>query len=938
MVEAVAGQLLPVRMEGPVDLSDTLVVVPTRQAGRRLREHLAAVCANQDSALLAARVVLPHFFFQPAQDTQRTLLRSAWAEWLLEADLARYPGFFPHPPERDFSWALHTGDQVQRLRDTLNEGGLRLADVPVLAAEEIEVEQERWESLVALEQDFSAYLQQRHIVDPCTARREAAMEAPQPERIERIVLAAVPDPAPLAITALERWTGTLRIDILVHAPGDSAGCFDAWGRPDPENGPDTEWPLPDPECTLRLTGAPPDQARAVLQVIAEEQDRFGPGDIAVGVPDREVIPPLQDALAAMHLQAFDPAERPLHEHALYHLLTDYLDWIRHGRCADLARLLRQPDLLRLLHEQDALAADQVLAEWDALHNRFLPGYREDLERLFRDGCFTGPDRSGSYTALAPALDRIFRLPDPAGTGSVEKAVRAFLQQVYGERTLRDDHPDDADLAAAAGTIAALCDEFADPAMHFLEQDDALHLFQRRLEECDFPRERSEARIDLEGWLELHWNDAPLLVVTGFNEGLVPDGRVSDSYLPDRLRHRLALRSDAQRRARDAYLLAAMAASRRRQGRLVLILGKVNGLGDPLKPSRLLFACPDAELPARAAQLFAPRAVDRPTAPHAVSFRLDVCPPPDLPTEDLVPPRLPVTALRGYLACPFRFYLDRILGLHTDDDRKREPDALDFGIWIHQALEDMAVDPAMARCEDAEVLAEFLSARVDDLVFAHFGASPSLPVRYARHSARQRLKAAARTQVDLVREGWEICTREEKHNLALGGITLAGKVDRVDRHRTTGRVRIIDYKSADGGGKPGPEHLGSWREGHAPYTRVMCGGKACRWKDLQLPLYAHMIQAGPLDTSAGMETAYFNLPRAVSHTRVESWEELDGELVQAAIACTEAIVHRIRRRMFWPPSSIAVDRDPFGHLFPGAVEDHVDQEAFLHFCKEGGATW
>ena len=54
--------LLPSQLSGPVDLENQLIVVPTRQAGRRLREALAMHCAEQNTALLSPRVVTPTFF------------------------------------------------------------------------------------------------------------------------------------------------------------------------------------------------------------------------------------------------------------------------------------------------------------------------------------------------------------------------------------------------------------------------------------------------------------------------------------------------------------------------------------------------------------------------------------------------------------------------------------------------------------------------------------------------------------------------------------------------------------------------------------------------------------------------------------------------------------------------------------------------------------
>ena len=44
---------------GPLDLGELLVVVPTQQSGRRLREALAAHAAKHGAAVFPPRVMLP---------------------------------------------------------------------------------------------------------------------------------------------------------------------------------------------------------------------------------------------------------------------------------------------------------------------------------------------------------------------------------------------------------------------------------------------------------------------------------------------------------------------------------------------------------------------------------------------------------------------------------------------------------------------------------------------------------------------------------------------------------------------------------------------------------------------------------------------------------------------------------------------------------------
>ena len=79
--------------------------------------------------------------------------------------------------------------------------------------------------------------------------------------------------------------------------------------------------------------------------------------------------------------------------------------------------------------------------------------------------------------------------------------------------------------------------------------------------------RPAGAIDLLGWLELLWEDAPHLVVTGLNDGRLPETVAGDPFLPEALRARLGLKTNEARFARDAYLLAALTACRTGAGRL-----------------------------------------------------------------------------------------------------------------------------------------------------------------------------------------------------------------------------------------------------------------------------------------------------------------------------------------------------------------------------------
>lgn len=918
--------LLPEVTAGVPDLSDRVVIVPTRQAGRRLRESLALACDARGTGLISPQIITPATIFQwdltAGPEAPAALVKATWARVLGAVDVESYPALFPSGGSTtDFQWCLQTGEQFQALRAALAEGGLSLADVAAME-DVVEEEWQRWQDLARLDGLYADAMGRSGHVDPHVGRLRSADLLQVPPGVTSIVLAAVPDPPAIAIRALDRLAGEPGVAVLVQAPAEMAAHFDEWGRPDRDYWGSCEIQVASPSTNLLLAGSPASQGQCALDVIADESERHGPGDVAVGVADREVIPHLEADLAGYGLKAYDPTERKLRDHPVNSLLGSYTDLVTGPTYAAVRRFLRQADVLRYLERYRNASAGAVLAGMDRIQNQFLPGTLQDL--VESESRLDGHGRAGTWSdSLRAALTcveetvREYRAPEAA------LSVQAFLHEVLRGRELHSDVPADEEMSRACSVLNDALLAVADGAVGEtgLTGDEILAVLGRVVPDLEYPREREGAVIDLEGWLELAWNDAPLLIVTGMNEGRVPDGRLSDAFIPDSLRTRLHLKDDASRLARDAFIMRCCIESRGTYGRACFICGKRSHAGDPLRPSRLLFRCPDEELPARAQALFGPVEVERASSPATHAFQLDAGAVPAKPVE-----RVSVTALSSYLACPFRFYTGRVLGLETVDDWRDSPDALDYGNMVHAALEWMSADEDIWRIADADVLGGHLAQRVDDWARERYGAQPTMAVRVSVDSARARLGAAARHHVALVQSGWEIMAWEQKFELEMGAIVLAGKVDRIDRHRDSGKIRLIDYKTSDKQSDPAEAHLKKWREGLPEIARDTVGETEVAWINLQLPVYDLALRrTGPID-----ELAYFNLPRAVMATGVSCWEAYGDAHRESAERCLDRVLEAIREGIFWPPADF-VRYDDLEPMIVGTA-----LESFLEFGKGGFA--
>ena len=931
VVEKVRDYLVLSAPEGPVDLRGTLVLVPTRQAGRRLREALTRFCAERGTYLLAPTLRTPLYLVRTDDDILAASpvdVSAVWTDLLRTIDLSHFRGLFPTGvPVRDFGWALGTGTMLQSLREHLAEHGMSIQSVLADHGQALQ-ERERWNDLAQLESLFLSQIETRFgLHDPSRTMLHRAQEPVLTESVKHIVLACNPDPTPTSLHALGILSANIPVDILIHAPESLADSFDDWGRPIAARW--REAVVDVTEVDVKLASSPSAQGRLALAAIVEAC--CGPSDIALGVPETSVVPYLETALAEYGVATYDPAGAPVRHHPLFRLLEGYRDMTAQRSYAALSSLLRNADVLEHLRRTNGIGTRTLLTELDKFQNDHMPGSMQDVaERLHETRQATG---ASCYPALTVALKALQSFVESAANADPEQSLRVYLQTIFSERELQPGTPEDQEFRAVAERVDEALRRVSAGVMPLLRlsPQETVELMLDYLGDARYPMERPPDSVDLEGWLELAWNDAPLLIVTGMNDGAVPQKPGNEAFLPESLRRGIGLRNEDDRLARDIFLTQSFIESRRHRGRVCFITGKYGQDGEPLRPSRVLLRCRDDDLPRRAQRLFGAPDDVRPSVPSSISFKLRPWVPPARDASLVLPGVLAVTAFRDYLSCPFRFYLKRVLGMEPLADTKSEMDALDFGGLVHDALARMAEDAEMRTCTSATVLRRYLHGRAEDWARKRFGPNPPLHLAMQLDVARERLSAAAQTQALEASQGWEILMWEESFQMNLGPVTVRGRIDRVDRHRETGDIRVLDYKSSEQAKSPEELHLGPPREDCRDYANTESGGKARRWTDLQLPLYLRMLRARMGDNLT-MQAGYFNLPRDTDGTGVVIWQELTEPVLQSADTCALGVVMDIVDRRFWPPA-IRVEYDDFEALFPVNVADCVDHTAFMKFLEE-----
>ncbi len=893
--------------DGPLDLSDRLVLVPTRQSGRRLREALALAAEAHRQAVFAPRVLVPESLAaevadRPAGATKEQIL-VAWMRVLLEAPPAAYRSVFPiDPPKRDAAWSRRLADRLVSMQAELATGGFKVADVGEIDGIP---ETARWRELAELESRFESILAERELCSPVEAQRRGLAAVAPPAEISRVVIAACPDPNPMALRYLEVLAGRLPIDILVHGPDGGAAGFDAWGRPVVDEWTRRPLQLADYQSQVILAADPAHQARLVAdRALAEPRPEEW---LALAIVDPEITAPLSRELEDRGANVFHPEGESWREGRWYGLLQALAAVVDSRDCQAVGNLLRCPDVLAALATkvEGGIKVDDLLRHWDVVVWDHLT--QELSEVLARAGTF--PTLRQSLLIVAAWIDTLQNEP-------FAEAARLVPAEILGDCPLAADGPVAEGVQRWVEVISRVGQ--AVELMPQLSKTEQWSLALKTYAEGTRFGPRPREAVELGGWLEVLWADAPRMVIAGANDGQLPESVTGDAFLPETLRERLGLKTNGQRHAGDAYLMAAAAASRPDPADLTILVGKTAASGDPLRPSRILLVGDDQTLPNRVEHLFSPLQVAVDNQPWRRAWKLR-------PRRVQLRDTLSVTALRDWLECPFRFYLSRGLKMEAVETGKAELNAMDFGTLVHGVLEEMSGNPALRDVTDPAVLQAGLLADLEQRIRRTYGEQPALPLVIQFESARQRLRRVAALEVEERLQGWRTERVEWAFAVPLGGLTIKGKIDRIDRHED-GRYRVIDYKTSDRAADPLAKHLGTLRAedaGRPAWLRIRHRGKERRWTDLQLPLYRRALAA---EFGRDITCAYFNLPKAISETGLWHWEDEGDALQTAAEACAEGVAAAIVDEAFWPPVDHRSRQDEawatlFHHGIAASVEEN-----------------
>ncbi|MGA1707685.1 MAG: PD-(D/E)XK nuclease family protein [Phycisphaerales bacterium] len=903
---------------GEIDASAEVWVFPGARAGREFLRRI------HDGAELAGRPLIPPMAITPGRLDEVALaehdavapaateleVRSAWAAELALADESRRTALLgsTRVPSPNELWNLAAG--FAKAVSELRGEGLEPQSYSAIAPEATSA---RWKAIAELDRCVAARLDSCGLCDPGIRRQIVVEQAPI--RPVRIVTAGVLEWSGWQRAVLERTDST----VLVMAPETCREDFDALGAVVPDRWIGRGCPIP--ESSVLPVASPEDAATAMLESIERWSAGRSTASITVGLADATLAMTAARAARSAGLLLHVAEGEPRTASAPGRMIAALVAILREPTAQNAAALLRHPHVAAWAARSAGLSNELG----DALPSALSMVLEERLPRSFADlvdAAATPIDQARVRTTVAEhrARERValHRSLEPIDAWCGAWTSRRDRSRAWAER-----------FAAWLGEVGVAIDEMIaaeDPGgelrRHLVEDHRGLgeavrdftslpepidleiegadwleRLLERLAESREAPMPEPHA-IEALGWLELAADPAPCLVLLGMHDDAMPGATPVDPLLPERVRERLGLGSARRREARDAAILAMLAA---RCEHLDVIVPLKDAEGKALLPSRLLLHGDGTAAADRVIRFTSPQPVVRRGAAAAASgFRV---PAPD-PTRSL-PEKLSVTALRQYLADPRRFELRNVERLREVADAAGELDPLRFGTLAHAVLEQFGGESALRHETEATRIRDRLDAILDEIAAHSFGGRPRAAILVQLRNLRRRLHRFAEAEAASRASGWETRHVELQLEAALeigpseDPQPFTARIDRIDRHRETGRFRVLDYKTGDEAADPEKNHL-------------VGRGDRRRWIDLQLPVYRHLLAVQLEVPEDSIEVGYVRLARSGSAAIFRTIESWGDEVFDEAIRKAREVVRAIRARRF-PMSEPPAHPDAFSNL-------------------------
>ncbi len=888
---------------------------------------------------------------------------------------------------KNFNWYLNKAEKVIELADTLASIGMTIGKMASNNSDALQDDMERFVELSQIEAAYFQILDKAGLEDSNKVKIKNALNPKLPNGITKVVFIAVSDPLPIITETIKILSSFTSLEIWINAPSALDSAFDAFGRPIFDFWKDRNVNIPDFKNHVSLFDSPEDLASDLVNLISEKNDsdnrEVNIDNISIIMPDTSLEVAVRHSFLKHGIKTYNPSGIKLSKTQPCILFSAILEFILTQDYRSLANLIRKADFLAFIKLKISnLDYSKLFSISDYLQNNYMPvSFSDVLDAIEKEskksdnqsflqirGGTVSRNRPLQFGALGedalplPTLQETQRtkeisltlysqtlmivkdlLIEEEGKLITESALSKIIEiyntiQASIAPELKEDLANSVN--AIKDIVCEVKESFDTNDKH--EKKDIAFLTTKKLQNAILYPPQEDGTLPLRGWLELQWEEMkPYTFLLGMNEGMVPSITTNDMFLPDSLKKKINLPCNDSRLARDSYILHSVMECKSEYP-LNFVVMKTNHKGEYLKPSKLLLQTSDQDhFYERLNYLFRGKSVvfeqENNIIPEFNHHPLRY----SVPLKNLRENKLSVTDFKSYLECPFRFYLKKIYGYKEEiDDTKTDLNNSEFGTICHEILKMLG-----NKLKEAADEKELRSLLAKKLVYERSKFSPSVPVEFSFYSLEQRLNKALDLMLEEAENSeWEIQDLEKDFNVTLDSgklekwlgnpvdkeisFSVRGRIDRIDISKNGKALRIIDYKTGSVSATPWKEHYKSisarTNESRIKdYARFEINGKEYIWTDLQLPLYAIILQELPEYKGLKINhCAYFVIPKAVTDTKISSWEEISEQELNAARKCAARIILNIANGIFWPPSEKVKYNNYEKMLYAASFEKYI----------------
>lgn len=227
----------------------------------------------------------------------------------------------------------------------------------------------------------------------------------------------------------------------------------------------------------------------------------------------------------------------------------------------------------------------------------------------------------------------------------------------------------------------------------------------------------------------------------------------------------------------------------------------------------------------------------------------------------------VTDIDSFRKCPRRFFIERVLNLEASEIARYEIEAKLLGTIIHDVMEQLIKEPL-----DDPAAVRHTASRITDTVLQNVRIDDFLKV-LLKESFLEVLPDIVDIESKMRQEGFFPYEFEKRfEETVLPGISLKGRIDRLDRKEDT--FRVIDYKT-------GTVQIGS---------DIITKGK-----NIQIALYAAMLKAHGMTVE---KTGVYSLKDiVVKWIPTPRDRHILDDYIESSLRYLEEAVHEIQKGAF-----------------------------------------